>query len=333
MLKKIVYLHNPILATLIYYDILDFPLTFFEVHKFLINPGRLSQTPSPGTISLSQVVKDLESLVEDGLIVSKNGFYFLPGRDDLYELRIKREKIAAQKWKKFLRIAKWFQSVPYLRAVLASGSLAINNTEDESDFDVLLAAQSGRLYTCRMFLCLVASLFRARRTRTDLFAPDKFCFNHYITDGNLNIKYESLYNAQTYANLKPVLVRGRIFNRFYGDNVWLNKYIYNFKPTEDFVLRTVSSSFFISAIGKTGELILNSFIGDKIENWFKKYQQKRIKNNLATYESGGRVIFNDNELEFHPRSFESFAIEKYNQGLKRFGIISHTEEKDSGLVV
>ncbi|MEK7117168.1 MAG: hypothetical protein AAB861_00140, partial [Patescibacteria group bacterium] len=242
-------LRNSILATIVYYDILDFPLTLFEVHKFLINPARLagafgvaqdrlSRIPVAEPITLGQIDEELQALVKLGTIRTKNGFYFLPPVDNaiewrypqgLYNLRIEREKIAAQKWKKFLRIAKWFQAVPYLRAILASGSLAINNTDRESDFDVLSVARSGRLYTCRIFLSLVASLFGARRTRYEKSAPDKFCFNHYITDGDLNIKHESLYNAQTYANLKPALARNGIFNRFYTANIWLNKYVYNFK--------------------------------------------------------------------------------------------------------
>ncbi len=344
-------IRNSILATIVYYDILDFPLTMFEVHKYLINPERIREGPQrvPDSyginperlsgdffseiISLGQVAKELEGLVADNLISSKNGFYFLSDRYDLYELRIDREKIAAQKWKKFLRIAKWFQAVPYLRAILASGSLAINNTDKESDFDVLSVVRSDRLYTCRIFLCLVASLFRARRTRSDIVAPDKFCFNHYITDKNMNIKYESLYNAQAYAYLKPVLVSDGIFNRFYAENVWLKKYIHNFIPEDKFILRSVIPSPVLVGIGRLGEFILNSPLGDKIEDWAKKYQQKRIKENPVTYESGGRVVFTDNELEFHPHSFESFAIDKYNRGLKQLGIIPPSEEKDSGLTV
>lgn len=326
-----VYVRDSILATLVYYDIFDFPLTMFEVRKYLINPERFSSLRSDLGITMGQVHQSLDDLVSIGFISSKNGFYFLPGRSALYELRIERENIATQKWKKFIRIAKWFQAVPYLRGLLASGSIALGNTGKDSDFDVLSVARSGRLYTCRIFLSLVASLFGARRTRHETNAPDKFCFNHYITDGNLNINYESLYNAQSYANLKPVLARDGIFDRFYVENTWLNKYIHNFKPADDFVLRTISLNFLLSNIGRAGEFVLNSSLGDKIESWAKRYQQKRIKNNPATYESGGRVVFNDNELEFHPRSFETFAIDKYNKKLKQLGIISRTEEKDSGL--
>ncbi len=329
-------LRNSILATLVYYDILDFPLTILEAHKYLINPRRLSienVKSSVFDIRVINIAGELDNMVKEGIVSSKNGFYFLSGRDALYELRIEREKIAAQKWKKFLKIAKWFQTVPYLQAVLASGSLAINNTGHESDFDVLVVAKSGHLYTCRMLLSFLASLFGARRTRYERSAPDKFCFNHYITDRNMNIKHESLYNAQAYINLKPVMASDEIFNRFYAENIWLNKYVYNFKPATEFILRKVYANFLFSGARRVGEFILDSYSGDRIEDWVKKYQQKRIKNNPATYESGGRVVFNDNELEFHPRSFEAFAIDKYNKKLKQLGIIPYIEEKDSGLTV
>lgn len=331
------YLSDSILATLVCYDIFDFPLTSFEVFKYLINPGRFSiknVKSSVFNIKVAEIVVELDNMKRVGVVGHKNGFYFLPGRDALYELRIEREKIAAQKWKKFLRIARWFQAVPYLRGMLASGSMALGNTDKESDFDVLVIAVSGRLYTCRIFLCLVASLFRARRTRYEKSAPDKFCFNHYITDGNLNIKHESLYNAQTYANLKPVLARNGIFSRFYNENIWINKYVYNFRPAEKFIFdkgRLLGCEGALCIIAGILEFILNSLLGDKIEGWVKRYQQKRIKNNPATYESGGRVIFNDNELEFHPRSFEKIMIARYNIALKKLGILSF-EEKDSGLI-
>ncbi len=328
-------LGNPILATLVYYDILDFPLTLLEINKYLIKPDRLSKGYVPETVSLGQIEENLANIINIGLVSSKNGFYFLSGRDVLYELRIEREKIAAQKWNKFLRIAKWFQAVPYLRAILASGSLAINNTSNESDFDILSVVRSGRLYSCRIFLSLVASLFGARRTRYERVAPDKFCFNHYVTDGNMNIKHESLYNAQSYANLKPVLVEDNLVEKFYTANNWIGKYVLNldFKAQPKVQPQKICEVEPLKFIAKFAEFILNSSLGDKIENWAKKYQQKRIKNNPATYESGGRVVFTDNELEFHPRSFEAFAIDKYNKKLKQLGIIPHIEEKDSGLTV
>ena len=325
-------IRDSILATLAYYDILDFPLTLFEIKKYLINPARFQILPQAiNEITLGGIQKELDYLCSAEKISSQNGFQFLNGREELYEKRMEKDKIASAKWKKFLKISKWFAAVPYLRGFLVGGSLAYNNTVKDSDFDALIIAKSGRLYTCRVFLSLVASLFGARRKRSDLVAPDKFCFNHYITDGNLNIKHESLYNAQSYANLKPVLISEELFKKFYGANVWLNKYVYNFRPADDFVLRKIKPSLTLALFAGIAEKVLNSFWGNWLEGILKHFQQKRIKNNSATYESGGRVVFNDNELEFHPRSFEKTLVEQYNRGLKRTGILTAEQERDSGL--
>lgn len=329
ILARMENLKNAILATVVYYDVFDFPLMQSEIFRYLINPKRLSDA-GVGEITHEDIATALDELVFDGHLLgcedARRRFYFLAGRGHTISLRVEREKIAAQKWKKFLRIAKWFRAVPYLKGVFASGSLALNNTTKDSDFDVLVIAKSSRLYTCRMFLSLVASLFNARRKRYEKKAPDKFCFNHYITDESLNIKHESLFNAQTYINLKPIFAHDSLLEKFYMENSWLNDYLFKVQPQRFSEVEPFNFIF------KLLELILNSKIGDWIETVFKNYQQKRIRENPATYQSSGRIIFTSQELEFHPRSFEAHAITRYNQTLKRFNIPQLSDEKDSGLL-
>src|SRR3989344_4724575 len=113
-------LKDSVLATLSYYDALDFPLTGFEMWRYLVNPARLLLRETPtgiGEISLSAVANTLEELKEKGVIDEKYGFYFLKKTmvsivqwaplSDLAELRLEREKIAAQKWRALRRRARW----------------------------------------------------------------------------------------------------------------------------------------------------------------------------------------------------------------------------------
>ena len=85
-------------------------------------------------------------------------------------------------------------------------------------------------------------------------------------------------------------------------------------------------------LARCGEALLNNFFGNILEKILLAFQQRRIKKSPATYESGGRIIFTDKELEFHPRSFEKVVINNYNSGLKKFGVFG-VEESDSGLTV
>lgn len=326
------YLRNSILVTIIYYDIFDYPLTLVEVYKYLVNPGRLSKIQGGiGEIKLSAIIDELDKLVDSGIISQNNGFYSLGGRTDLYEVRIERDKISARKWKKFLWMVRSLSLAPYLRGVFASGSMAIDNTTEESDFDVLVIARSGRLYTCRFFLWVITSILGIRRKKNQKVAPDKLCFNHYITDDNLYINHESIFNAQTYINLKPVMIEPEIFYKFYTENLWLNNYAYNFHPQKNFVGRSAKPSSMFLVLAKTVESVIDSFPGDTAERFFKYFQQKRIKSDPVIHESGGRIIFTDQELEFHPHSFERVVIEKYKSNLQRFGIVPYIDEKDSGL--
>lgn len=323
-------LKNSILATIAYYDSLDIALTPLEVFQFLINPNRWGESfeYQPG---LGDVMRVCDELVSAGRLESSGGYFMFPGRRGLYERRIEREKIAAQKWKKLLRLARWFQAVPFLRGMFVSGSLALEGAGEKSDFDVLAITKAGRLYTCRLILSGLASLLGARRTWRDKIAPDKFCFNHYVTDVSVGIAHQSLFNAQTYANLKPILCSDNLPEKFYKENSWLKEYLAVEPSAPATILRDVPKSKALSLIAKASELILSSRLGDFIERAARKYQQGRIAKNPVTYESGGRIVWNNRELEFHPHSAEKNVLEKYNRTVANFGTLWRYEEKDSGL--
>ncbi|HYU64897.1 MAG TPA: hypothetical protein VEK36_01340 [Candidatus Paceibacterota bacterium] len=325
---------NAILATLAYYDVFEFPLTLVEIYKYLVNPGRVENLPEGiGEIKVSDILNELDNLKQGGRVVEHNGFYFLSAdRISIYNQRIEREKLAAQKWKKLMRVVRWFPLVPHLRGVFVSGSLAINNTNEESDFDVLVIAKSGRLYTCRFFLSLLTSIFGVRRTRHDTKAPDKLCFNHYLTDANMTIPYESLYNAQTYVNLKPVFVREGVWVKFFLENLWLNKYVYHPQTQEYLMRRTVHSPAYIRVVNALAETVLNTFAGDLVEKLNKRFQQRRIRLNPVTYAPGGRTVFTDQQLEFHPHSEERNILEQYNRLIADIGTFWNYQEVDSGLL-
>ena len=155
-------LQKSILSTIAYYDSLDYPLTSFEVFKYLINPlhiasfywdsvseSKLFEPVELGrfsSITLFNIRKILESNELKKFIGEKNGFYSLKGREEIIRTRIDRQKIADQKWKKAKKIIKLLQIVPYLKMVAVSGSLALNNTREESDFDLLIVAKSKRIW-------------------------------------------------------------------------------------------------------------------------------------------------------------------------------------------
>jgi hypothetical protein len=324
-------IEHAILATLGYYDGLDYPLSAFELYRFLINPQRLQpHIESLEQISLKEIQDRLEKLMKAGSIQQELGFYFLKGRSGLSELRLEREKIAAQKWRACLNRAYWFQAAPWIRGMFVSGSLALGTVSETSDFDVLVLVQPGRLYLARIFLSGIASLIGARRTRFESVAPNKFCFNHYVTTDALRIEHESLYNAQTYAHLVPMMIGPALAGEFFAENLWINKFVYNFTPHQKTIRRTVRKSPFLRGVANALEKTIDRVFGNLAERWVRAYQQKRIAMNPATHAPGGRVVYTTTELEFHPHSFEKIILERHNDTTRRLSISSYPES-DSGL--
>lgn len=326
-------LQKSILSTIVYYDTLDYPLTSFEVFKYLC--WKLSfqhkdfEVDKFGKISLVDIRKNLENRELKKFIDKKNGFYFLKGKEEIIRTRIERQKIADQKWKKAKKIIRWLQFIPYLRMVAVSGSLALNNTREESDIDVLVVVHSGRIWLTRFFITAFLQLIGGRRHKN--FTKDRICLNHYITDKSLEIKFKSLYNAQTYAHMIPVLEMG-IYEKFQKANRWVKDYLMFWPEFNTKHFKTLKTNSFLKFIAKIGELCLDNKFGDLLERLSRRLQKKSIEKDPLTYKKGGRVTIDDTQLEFHPDSPERKILDKYNRIMVQLGIKELAKEKDSGLL-
>lgn len=317
-------LEKSILATLVYADVFERPLTAWEIFRYAIAVNKKE-------IYFHQVLEALDkSQFLSKRIEQKNGLYFLNHRQPIIEQRMARQKIADQKWKKVKRVIKFLQVVPYIRLVAVSGSLALNNPKPESDIDLLIVTKASRIWTCRALATLFFQLIGQRRH--DQLTKDRFCLNHYITDQSLALPAKSLYNAQTYAHLVPVLDTDNLIRQFQQTNQWVKDYLSFYPSTWQGYLKKIKASSWLVSIGRLREAILNNFFGDWLESFLKAIQINRIQKDPLTYKAGGRVVFNDQQLEFHPDSPEKDILEKYNKQMKKLGLPGLAHQSDSGLL-
>jgi len=341
-------LEKSILATLAYDDVLERPLTGWEVFRYLIrsNSKGLSSRPRPrfrqsrgiSKATLYEQSLNFERILETldnspalaKLIGQKNGFYFLKDRTGLVKQRITRQKLADQRWGRIRRMIKLLQSIPYIRLIMLSGSLAMNNPKKESDIDLLIVTKAGRIWTCRALTTLFIHLLGQRRH--DHLTENRFCLNHYLTDRSLKVPFPSLYNAQTYAHLISLWqAEAGLYQKFQKANRWLNDYLFFYPISQKGYFREIKSNWFFTFLRESREFILDSKLGDVLELILRKIQSRRISHDDLTYQAGGRVVFDNNQLEFHPDSPEKGILEKYNQRIKELGLADWGEEKDSGL--
>ena len=309
------------LKTIVYYDCFDYPLTKEELDIFSFKNG--------GSQEVGNLIEEAE------------GFYFLKGRENLIKIREERNQIAKKKWEKTFRAVKWLRIIPYIKLIFASGSLALSNTDKESDLDILIVVKHGRIWTARILTILILSLLGVRRNRYEKIAPDKICLNHFITDKSLYIPRKSIYTAQLYARLVPIMGEEKLVKEFCEANSWIKEYISKFSIFNfQFSMKSqIPNSNFLNFIKKTGEVILDTKFGGWVESILRKYQFWRINNFHLTHKSGGtlsvpnshakrggRVKADDESLEFHPDSPELRILEKYNKKMIGLGFEDLTEK-------
>ncbi len=343
-------IQKSILSTLAIYDAaFNYPLTGFEVFKYLTNPLHLAEfyfsnqknkDKKEQFIKIEEVKFGLDTIITNlnspslkKFIGEKNGFYFLkdqPGKEKIVEERIERQKISIKKWKEAKKSIFWLQLIPYLRMVMINGSVALDNAHKDSDIDVLIIAKKNRLWTTRFFTTFLLQIIGRRRHGS--LIRDRICLNHYISDNELEIKIRCLCDAQLYAHLVPVLeieknnVKDKLFE-FQKANYWIGNYIF-FWPSlsREHPTRKVKYSSILRVIANLGEILLDNKIGDLIERILKYLQKEIIKRNPEVKK--GRIKIVDTQLIFHPLSPVKKTLEKYNQIMLNLGLEELAKEKE-----
>jgi predicted nucleotidyltransferase len=320
-------IEKTIIATLSYYDILDYPLTGFEIWRHLICAKDFEKDKFE-VGDLFAVLSESELLQEK--ISQKFGFYFLCGREDIVEKRLWRKKLADQKWKKLRRVFKILIIVPFVRGIFVSGSLALENSKDDSDVDIIVVAKYGRIWTVRTLMTALTFILGVRRYGKK--TKDRICLNHYITDKSLQIPFESIYNAESYVHLVNVYAEDEsIFRKFQLQNDWLRKYVINHKPGELKSVRTLRKNKILLSASKLMEFPLWGIFGDVLEDVFLKIESRRICKDSLYDKAGGRITIDDTQLEFHPDSHEYLIIPEFNRRMENLGLLEFAGQKDSGL--
>lgn len=314
------HLDHAILSTLIYYDLLDRPLTTLEIYKYLFGPSQEA--------SFFEFQKSLEDLVTTKKIEQGTGLYFLPNRSNQISVREKRLKLAQVKWRKLKKLVRWLALVPFLRMVAVTGSLTAYNTKLESDFDLLIVAKAGRLWLTRTFVTALTALLGARRH--DQITKDRICLNCYLTEDGLEIKPEAkprdFHSAQEYGRLTLLFETEKgVYQKFIASNFWLKEYLnfYPWPPHQSIGVgawpiqktsKAILISGFMNRCRRLAESLLAGKIGDRLENKLGVWQKRRIS--LKSEDRPSDQIFvSQNCLMFHPQSKSYSLMQKFERQL------------------
>ncbi len=305
-----------ILATISYYDAMDYPLTLFEIWRFL----SFEDINVPAQYRKERTLKDVQDIVDhlvrDKHIVCTNGFYALIGREHLVRERQRRTILSIDKLYRMRRCVKFLRHVPFVRMVLVTGRLAMKHAEENSDWDVLIVLKRGFIWTGRFFVTVVTHVLGRRRT--DAHHADRLCLNYFITTGSLKISLDDRYSAHEYMMARPLFASINP-QRFLSANLWIKR----FRPHFDTLF--VQSPYFIDDTATA--YIMRHFCEwclrvIHIEPLLQKIQYVKIMKNPKTSRENSVIVANDRELIFLPCPHSKRVLAAYHKRCRSLGLRS-----------
>lgn len=288
-------LEMAILRTIIFFDLYDYPLTSFEIWKWL----NKNNSDLPHVLDCLEKSENLKRYIE-----TRNGFYFLKGRKNILETRKFRRDASIYKWKRAMLIAKILRFIPFIKMVGLCNSIGSFNLKEYSDIDLLIITKKGYIWTGRFFVTLVLQLLSLRRHGNKI--KNRACLSFYITDDSLDLSKvsyeEDIHFYYWIANIIPIF-DNNIYNKFIEANKWILEFIPNFKPINVVDLWKVRDSYLSKNIRSIKEFFLDNFFGRYINKLLKSFEMKKILShkNSRYYSNSKDVIANDNMLKFHEK--------------------------------
>lgn len=307
-------IRRSILATILYFDVMDYPLTLVELSKWLWTGSESATTEA--------LVQELNALVEHSHLETHNGFFFVPGRSTIIQTRLDRYRWALSKIVRAKQMLWWISLLPFVRGIALVNTLGFLHSRKEGDVDCLIIGSYGNLWACRLFTTGIIALLGLRPHEHQ--GQDALCFSFYLSDREMDLRSIALRSDHSHCHDHntvhshqsspddPYLVywiasalslydSGRVFEKFHTANSWIGDYINSSSG------RSEHPQWCIRDNGIRRLLIVGRSIVERIlslvqfEQFAQWYQRRRLPDSLkqSTENQSSGVIMNNAMLKFH----------------------------------
>ena len=303
-------------CTVAYFDIFDYPLTSLEVWKYLYGFGQ-----ERSAVSFWSVEKNLFEM-QGNTLGSKNGFYFLQNRQNIYHTRTARSSESLDKFKKAKKIIKVLSWMPYVRTVCVINTLSYNNAKEQSDIDIFILGKAGRLWTSRFFTVGFLKLFKLRPT--EMKRKDAICLNMLadpffemegVQKSGFDIHFAHILSAAV-----PMYNQNGSYEKFWNSNIfWMKKYfpnIYKYIPSEN---RAVDDRKVKIWFKKITEYVAT----EKVEKILERIQLAVLPAEIKNASNkGDNVVLSKSLLKFHVNDRREEYNKKFLQKTEKLSLPS-----------
>jgi predicted nucleotidyltransferase len=282
--------------TLAYADVFDYPLTAREVYRYITSPDA----------SFEDINQQLEN---NDFFSNIEEFYTLRGREEIVETRRRRTEVARQLWPRAVRYGGLIASLPFVKMVAVTGSLAMGNTDEGKDIDYLIVTAPNHLWTCRALALLVTRLAKLEELN--------LCPNYLITTNALELAERSLYVAHELAQMIP-LSGMEIYDEIHRLNSWMADYLPNslIAPEMPDGVKLMQKSHLIQ---KALEILFRFPFANRLEKWEMERKIARLTHEQSSsFESYFSADVCKGHIDKHGQKTESAVQERLKQATLEF---------------
>lgn len=275
-------LESAVLRTVTYFSYFSYPLTAFEIWKWLLNPTvPYSYKEVVGALDTSEMLQEKVS--------RQLGFFGFGNVANQIDDRSRRLADALQKYAALSRYLSYLSRIRAVRGVAICNSLAFHHTTEASDIDLFVITEPGKTWTARFLAAVPLILFRRRPGETK---KHPICLSFFAAQSALGLQEVKIgeqdpYLAYWSMTLMPLFDRGLWQRQFVEENRWVGEHL----PNAHGVKRAAAFR------ARERHRIIPAIFGEKL---LKKVQEDHLPRHMKAMSNiDTRVIINDDMLKFH----------------------------------
>lgn len=281
-----------ITSTLAYFSIFDYPLTLIELWQWLY----WQDDQKPIFENYLAAVKVLE---DGAVLVNKDGFLCLAGREEIVEKRRQNYRDSFAKYEIARRVGRCFAILPSVKAIFVCNSLSYNNSRQSGDIDFFIVVKDERLWLTR-FCCLsILKIFNLRPTADN--KQNKIDPTFFISHAQLSLNGIALdndiYLRYWLAQLSPLYDPDNVLAVLRDENQKLLNDLPNSLPTSPHARRVIKNSYWLRGLRFIMSGLINYHWLEVItKRWQLAILPSALKDQLNKNKG---VVVNDHMIKMH----------------------------------
>lgn len=306
-------IREAILKVLVFFSLFDYPLTSFEIWRYLgirISLYKMQKV-------LGKMLNEINSNEFD--LKMNNGFYYLStDNKNIVAIRRRRYNYTNRKIKIALKMAGIFRWVPWVKFIALGNIMGDHNLKNMSDIDFFIITKTGRIWISRFFCAGIIKLL-GKRPRVNN-TKDKICLSFYISEDHVNLSSlrleDDYYFDYWLANLLSLYDQNNYHKELLANNkniipVFPNWQYYKFLP--EMQKKSIKNMLYKDTV----ELFLGG-----LEKNLKHYQLKIMPPELkAAMNQDTRVRVSDRVLKLHVKDRREYYRQEYKKKLNKIKTI------------